>query len=41
MLEKADTAANEAQKILVILLVINYQYVLLERSHCLQSLFSE
>lgn len=37
MLEKADSA--EAQKILAILLIINYQDVLPERPHCSQSLF--
>lgn len=41
MLEKADSTANEAQKIIVTLVVLNYYGVLLQRSHCSQSLFSE
>lgn len=41
ILEKADIAANAAQKLLVVLVGINYWNVLPERSQCSQSLFSE
>lgn len=41
MLEEADIAANAAQKLLVVVVGMNYQDVLPERSQCSQNLFSE